>query len=52
MQARTDKSHWLLVSSMGIFTNLFAPKAREKPSGKKEIVSLTGGPRVARRITH
>ena len=28
---------------MGIFTNLFAPKAQEKPSEKKEIVYLTGG---------
>jgi hypothetical protein len=28
---------------MGIFTNLFAPKVQEKPSGKKEIALLTGG---------
>jgi hypothetical protein len=28
---------------MGIFTNLFSPKAQEKPSGKKEIISLTDG---------
>ncbi len=28
---------------MGIFTNLFSPKAQEKASSRKEILSLTGG---------
>jgi hypothetical protein len=28
---------------MGIFTNLFSPKAQEKASNKKEILSVTGG---------
>jgi hypothetical protein len=28
---------------MGIFTNLFSPKAPEKASSRKEILSLTGG---------
>jgi hypothetical protein len=28
---------------MGIFTNLFAPKAQQKPSSRKEIISLTAG---------
>ena len=28
---------------MGIFTNLFSPKAQEKLSGRKEIISLTAG---------
>ena len=28
---------------MGLFTNLFAPKVGEKPSGKKETLLLTGG---------
>ena len=28
---------------MGIFTNLFSPKAQEKTSTRKEIISLTAG---------
>jgi len=36
---------------MGLFTNLFSLKVQEKPSGKKEVLVLTGAAKFEQEIT-